>query len=94
MICVILYCNSLSGDAPPIEADEHFSETHQSAVDLLSQQSVVYEQEEHALRVLMEEELNEKMAREKERAGEVPTRLATLWIVYMYMHVHVHTWRA
>ena len=90
MICVILYRNSLSGDAPPIEADECFSETHQSAVDLLSQQSVVYEQEEHALRVLMEEELNEKMAREKERAGEVQTRLATctLWIVYMYMYIY------
>ena len=49
-----------------------FSATHQSAVELLSQQSVVYEQEEHALRVLMEEELNEKMAREKERRGQTP----------------------
>ena len=57
----------IPGDAPPIEADELFLATHQSAVELLSQQSVVYDQEEHALRVLMEEELNEKMAREERR---------------------------
>ena len=64
---------SYAGDAPPIEADELFTETHQSAVELLNQQSVVYEQEEHALRVLMEEELHEKMARENERAGQTLT---------------------
>ena len=69
-LCIVI---SLSGDAPPIEADELFSATHQSAMELLSQQSVVYEQEEHALRVLMEEELNEKMAREKARRGKTYT---------------------
>ena len=67
--CVVL--NVPSGDAPPIEADEFFSVTYRAAVELLSQQNVVYEQEEHALRVLMEEELNEKMAEEKEKRGTV-----------------------
>ena len=40
---------------------------------MLTQQSVVYEQEEHALRVLMEEEVQEKMSkerRERERKRE------------------------
>ena len=56
---------NVSGDAPPIEADEQFSETYQSLIELLSQQAVVYEQEDHALRVLMAEEVQEKMTREQ-----------------------------
>ena len=78
-LCIVI---SLSGDAPPIEADELFSATHQSAVELLGQQSVVYEQEEHALRVLMEEELNEKMAREKARRGKTYTNQQACWLYY------------
>lgn len=50
-----------SGDAPPIEADEKFQETHEALVEMLTQQSEVYKREEHALRVLMEEEVMEKM---------------------------------
>lgn len=60
----------LTGDAPPIEADELFSETHQTLVELLSQQAVVYNQEEHALRVLMEEEVQEKMTEEREKGWD------------------------
>ena len=44
----------LLGDAPPIEADECFSETWDHLSQMLTQQAVVYEEEEHALRVLME----------------------------------------
>ena len=55
----------LLGDAPPIEADERFSETWDRLSQLLTQQAVVYEEEEHALRVLMEEEVMEAMASSK-----------------------------
>ena len=55
----------LLGDAPPIEADERFSETWDCLSQLLTQQAVVYEEEEHALRVLMEEEVMEAMASSK-----------------------------
>ena len=37
-------------------------------MELLSQQLVLYEQEDHALRVLMAEEVQEKMTRETERS--------------------------
>lgn len=50
-----------TGDAPPIEADEKFSGNHESLVGMLTQQLGVYEREEHALRVLMEEEVKEKL---------------------------------
>ncbi len=56
LLCVIL------GDAPPIEADERFVEAHDSLVHLLTNQKAVYDEEDHALRVLMEEEVAEKMA--------------------------------
>ena len=36
-------------------------------MELLSQQMVVYKQEDHALRVLMAEEVQEKITRETER---------------------------
>lgn len=49
------------GDAPPIEADERFQRTHEDLVDMLTKQFEVYEREDHALRVLMEEEVLEKL---------------------------------
>ena len=55
----------LLGDAPPIEADECFSETWDHLSQMLTQQAVVYEEEEHALRVLMEAEVMEAMASSK-----------------------------
>ncbi len=55
------------GNAPPIEADEKFASTHEALVELLTQQVGVYEREEHALRVLMEEEVLEKMQSHQER---------------------------
>ena len=55
----------LLGDAPPVEADECFSETWDHLSQLVTQQAVVYEEEEHALRVLMEEEVMEAMASSK-----------------------------
>ena len=72
----------LLGDAPPIEADERFSETWDCLSQLLTQQAVVYEEEEHALRVLMEEEVMEAMASSKSgvwRGGrEGDTTIATV----------------
>ena len=55
------HCDPLPGDAPPIEADEKFSTNYESLVEMLTRQLSVYEREEHALRVLMEEEVKEKM---------------------------------
>ena len=55
------WCPLNLGNAPPIEADEKFQETHEALVEMLTRQSEVYEREEHALRVLMEEEVMEKM---------------------------------
>ena len=63
-----------SGDAPPIEADERFDKTHDSLVQLLTSQSAVYDGEEHALRVLMEEEVAEKMASSsRDQGGQIAT---------------------
>ena len=68
MHCIFRMLNDTSsdmwphpGNAPPIEADEKFQSTHEALVELLTQQVGVYEREEHALRVLMEEEVLEKM---------------------------------
>ena len=55
------HCDPLPGDAPPIEEDEKFNTNHVSLVEMLTQQLSVYEREEHALRVLMEEEVKENM---------------------------------
>lgn len=60
--------NRKKGDAPPIEADERFTSGHTSLLQLLTNQARVYEGEEHALRVLMEEEVAEKMATSVARA--------------------------
>ena len=53
--------NSITGNAPLIEEDEKFAVTQKELVDLLTRQLEVYDKEEHALRVLMEEEVKEKM---------------------------------
>ena len=67
-----MVCASLlhAGDAPPIEEDERFAATCSSFNTLLTSRASVYESEEHALRVLMKEEVMEKMERSKRQAGE------------------------
>lgn len=44
-----------------MEADEKFKDTLDMLLALLRQQAKVYKKEEHALRVLLEEEVKEKM---------------------------------
>lgn len=60
------------GDAPPIEADERFQQTHGELVEMLTKQAGVYQQEEHALRVLLEEEVMEKMHSQRKREEPSP----------------------
>ena len=60
-VCDLGGCSSCTGDGPPIEADEKFAATKKRLVDMLTCQLEVYGKEEHALRVLMEEEVKEKM---------------------------------
>ena len=52
-------------DGPPIEADEKFANTQASLLEMLSQQVGVYEKEDHALRVIMEQEVKDKMEKKK-----------------------------
>ena len=76
LVCFDMYVrmeNSfpLLGDAPPIEADEKFQRTHEDLVDMLTKQCEVYEQEDHALRVLMEEEVLEKLQSHQNKGERV-----------------------
>ena len=59
-----------TGNAPPVEEDERFSVVCSSLGTLLASQGSVYEREEHTMRVLMKEEVMEKMERSKKQAGE------------------------
>jgi len=51
-----------SGEVVPFCSDDVFSEKHLELSKLLSQQMAEYEREEHTLRVLMMEEVREKMS--------------------------------
>lgn len=57
------------GDTPPVEEDERFAATYSSLHSILEGQASVYESEEHALRVLMKEEVMEKMEKSKKQAA-------------------------
>lgn len=52
---------SLSGDPPPVHADHRFAATYSDLVDMLTGQLEVCDKEEHTLRVLMEQEIKEKI---------------------------------
>lgn len=68
------------GDAPPIEADEKFQRTQEALVEMLTQQSEVYRREEHALQVLLEEEVLEKMhSHQKEASSHARPQPPALW---------------
>ncbi|KAL5505676.1 hypothetical protein EMCRGX_G007142 [Ephydatia muelleri] len=60
------------GNAPPVEEDERFDVVCTSLHSLLASQGSVYQREEHALRVLMKEEVMEKMERSKKQAAPPP----------------------
>ena len=52
-------CNS--GESPLVREDEAFSSTTSELSELLSQRVSLYEEEEHALRVMVREEVEERM---------------------------------
>ena len=58
------------GDAPLVAADDQFSSSLSCLLSLLEVQARLYQEEEHALRVLMAEEVAERMAAREGQADK------------------------
>ncbi len=64
--CCVRVCVCVCvGDGPPIEADEKFENTRGTLLELLNRRAGVYQKEDHALRVIIEQEVKDKMERKK-----------------------------
>ena len=53
--------HAVTGEAPLIEEDEFFSSKTDRLCEVLKQRITLYEEEEHALRVMVREEVEERM---------------------------------
>ncbi len=61
--CALLTCVSAhTGEVLPPDTDELYTRRYETLTDLLSGQLSEYQEEEHTLRVLMKEEVKEKMS--------------------------------
>ena len=80
-----MYIHSHStGDAPPIAADEDFTRHHDVLQGLLEQQGAVYDAEEHALRVMMSEQVDAEMTHQQHAAEYIKTMKTIIIIIVVH----------
>ena len=69
---VYAHTHTHAGDVLPPDTDEVYTQKFKTLENLLSKQIKDYEGEEHTLRVLMAEEVREKMSSQQKQGGQLP----------------------